>query len=130
MDRQRPRPTNISAVSRPNWTGEQMDTAVVVSRGEPRRTDVQMAAAIREQVRDYLATYPPRLPSNAEVAPAVLETVADQVAAELSELPGRNAILFREHLLLYLGVAIERVQRSRNEQTPAPHADPHPRIQP
>jgi hypothetical protein len=49
-------PHNTSAVKDPKWTGEESDSAfvIVVSRGEPRRSNGQMQQGVYGQVRRYL----------------------------------------------------------------------------
>lgn len=105
----RPRPVNVSAVTDPRWTGAQRELAIGVSRGEPRRTDAQMADAVRDQVRRYLAAHPPLTPLPAPVLPVNADLLAEHLVRELVRPEAVSIMVFREHLLMHLGIVLGMV---------------------
>lgn len=94
-------PVNVSHVVPPKWAGANGEIAILVSRGEPRRTNLQMEQAVAAQVQDYLLHYGDRKAS------PVLIALATQLIAEDHITPdGKQAVaLTREHLFAYAQVA-------------------------
>lgn len=89
---------NTSPVPNPQWTGAPGECAIVVSRGEPRRTDIQMELAVAEQMRNYLLHFTDEKPSE------LLLAITTQLIAEdgITPVGRQNVELTREHVLAYL----------------------------
>jgi hypothetical protein len=72
-------PVNTSRVTKPRWMTtdheprEQFDFVIMVSRGEPRRSDEQMHDGVLEQVRAWQLRFNPQDPAQvADLAAAVI----------------------------------------------------------
>lgn len=100
-----PPPRNSSQVRRPRWTGQPGEVAVLVTRGEPRRDDGQVEAAVRGQVQDYLATHTDRQLDGGQLAAVVYLIVKDHVWP----VGAQRVLLDREHLLAYVDTALARL---------------------
>jgi hypothetical protein len=102
---------NQSKVKNPSWTGADGEYAVVVSRGEPNRTDLQMEQAAARQIEQYLPHYTKVKPDQLVVALAVQLIAKDYIIP-----PGsRTLALTREHLLKYIEVAADRVRQLQGD---------------
>jgi hypothetical protein len=95
---------NNSRVRRPKWTGTDGECAVVVSRGEPRRTDREMWRWLDDQVHAYLAAHGDEQDAGVAAAAAQL-IMADRVWPEGSQ----GVFLTREHVLAYAVQAREKL---------------------
>lgn len=91
---------NTSEHRSPRWTGGAGEWAIVVSRGEPARTDAQVAEIVRQQVRDYLRTWASAVADLVDVDAVAEWAVHDHVR------PGAGVVLSREHLLRYAGAVL------------------------
>lgn len=92
-------------VRRPLWAGAAGEMAVVVSRGEPRRSDLQMEQAVAGQVRDYLLHY-----SRVKVTDVLVAVTVQLIAQDYITPDGSQGVtLTREHLLAFAKVAKEKV---------------------
>lgn len=100
---------NISTVKDPKWTGAVGETAILVSRGEPNRSNLQMEQAVADQARRYLAQFS----QNHTDAPSdvVLALAVQLIATDYIKPPGiRTLRLTREHLLKYVEVAEKKLK--------------------
>ncbi len=76
------RPVNTARVTKPRWMTsdheptEQFDYVIIVSNGEPRRTDEQKHDAVREQVAAWQARFNPDDPHE------VIDLTAAVIAAK------------------------------------------------
>jgi hypothetical protein len=90
-------------VRHPKWTGVAGEWAVVVSRGEPHRSNVAMRALVALQVTRYLREY------GGDPEVAVVGRVLDLITRDCIEVVGSQGVLLtREHLLKYVEVASRR----------------------
>lgn len=91
--------------------------AVVVSRGEPRRTNLQMEQAVADQARRYLAQHTTVRASTSGLA----ISVAVQLIAEdhINDEGAQAVMLTREHLLAYVKVARSRLGEVRKGERDA-----------
>lgn len=86
----------------PNWTGVDGETAIAVSRGEPRRSDVEMQQAVFDQIQRYLAG----LAAEVAAGDFVVSMTSQLIAQDHIEPDGAQGVwLTREHLLKYVEVA-------------------------
>lgn len=90
---------------RPLWTGAAGEMAVVVARGEPRRSDLEMEQAVAGQARDYLLHYCRVRVTDVLVAVTVQLIAEDYITPDGSQ----GVTLTREHLLAFVKVAKEKV---------------------
>ncbi len=100
-------PVNNATARDPKWTGKEGETAVLVSRGEPSRTDVQMQQVAYSQIERYLAQY-----TEVENQSPLLTSLTSQLIAQDHIKPGvRTLHLNREHLLAYVGLAQQKIEQ-------------------
>lgn len=102
------RSVNTSTVRDPKWTGVDGEYAIVVSRGEPRRTDEEMRAAVLVQIGRYQRDHADH--GRAAIGRALTygeaRRAADLIAADYINGPGMQGVaLTREHLFKYLVIA-------------------------
>jgi hypothetical protein len=99
----------------PTWTGADGEMAVIVSRGDPRRSDLQMEQAVAGQLRDYLMHH-----GKGQHPPTLLALITQLIAKDYITPDGSQQVtLTREHLLAYVQVARERLgelERARGDQ--------------
>lgn len=98
---------NVGKVRDPNWTGQGNEIAVMVSRGEPRRTDEQMVDAISSQIERYLLGYQNEVDATDLV---MIGRVVDLIAADYvyGGSGGSGSVwFFRDHLMKYVRLAVE-----------------------
>lgn len=100
------RPVNTSAVKDPKWTGREGEPAVVVSRGEPRRSDQQVYDVVLHQATEYV-THHSGVPAPAHVIKAAVDLIAE---GYIFKLGSQSVVLMREHLLRYVEIARERTE--------------------
>lgn len=94
-------PVNVSYVVPPKWTGANGEIAILVSRGEPRRTNLQMEQAVAAQVQDYLLHYGSR-----KASPVLIALATQLIAGDyITPVGSQHVTLTREHLLAYAQVA-------------------------
>lgn len=92
---------NTELVQNPSWTGRAGEYAIIVGRGEPARTDLQMEQAVAKQMRDYVLHYTSARPSDVVFALTTQLIARDYIApAGL-----RTVTLTRELLLDLVAVA-------------------------
>lgn len=93
-------PVNVSKVRDPAWNRED-GMALVVSRGEPRRSNLQVQQAAADQARRYLDGY-----TDLQVSDIALALTVQLIAADHIDPPGKQMLaLPREHFLLYVAAA-------------------------
>jgi hypothetical protein len=82
--------------------------AILVSRGEPRRSDLQMEQAVAGQVQDYLLHYGK---ATFKTVTPVLIALTTQLIAEdyISPVGSQYVRLTREHLFAFAQVARTRL---------------------
>lgn len=108
MTKPHPENVNASKVRNPKWTGDKYEYAVVVSRGEPRRTDKQMFDAVHEQATRYLVLYEPHVFSVGAVAQAMALIARDHIFRQGAQ----GVALTRAHLVRYVEVAANPLQEA------------------
>lgn len=96
-------PVNTSKVRPPTWTGASGEMAVLVSRGEPNRSDLQMEQAVAEQVQMYLVHHASWVGANPVLIALSVQLIAEDYITD--QLGTRKVALTREHLLAYVQVA-------------------------
>lgn len=99
-------PRNVSNVKRPKWMAD--DTLVwviIVSRGEPRRTDEQMYAEVLDQVKGYTTAI--GQPISDDMAERVTAAIADDYIYPTGS-PGVQ--IYRASMQVYLSRAKKEVQ--------------------
>lgn len=97
-----PRARNTAAVRDPHWTGAPGETAIAVSRGEPRRTDRQMTDAVTAQTDRYLTAHGDLEPLTVAL---ITETVRMITADHITPTGSQSITLTREHLHAYAAAA-------------------------
>ena len=99
--------TPTAQVKDPKWTGADGEMAIVVSRGEPRRTDVQMQRAVYGQISRYLAGH-----TELDVSDFAISMTSQLIAQDYIEPEGSQGVMLnREHLIGYVALA----QRKLNQ---------------
>lgn len=97
------RPVNTAKVRNPRWTGLAGEMAIIVSRGEPRRTNEQVFEAVMGQVADYLADF-----TDEDATAELVEATCELIAKDYIEPEGSQGVFqTRESLLLFVGRARE-----------------------
>lgn len=97
--------SNTSKVKDPKWTAEdELAYPIVVSRGEPRRSDEQMYDAVKDQISGYReALGTPISDEHAHLAAAA-------IALDYVYKPGaQGVILTREQVRIYLAHAEDAI---------------------
>lgn len=98
---------NTSKVKYPDWTGADGEIAILVSRGEPNRTDLQMEQAVADQAMRYLRSHTRDHHGISDVALALMVQL---IAKDYITPPGTRLVaLDREHVLAYANVAKKRL---------------------
>lgn len=98
-----PKPVNVSKVKDPKWSGRDKEIAVLVSRGEPRRTNEQMVRAVVGQVERYLLGYVDEFDgTNLDMVERAVELIAKDY---IHPVGSGRVWLQREHLLLFVRAA-------------------------
>lgn len=88
----------------PRWTGANNEWPILISRGEPRRTDEQMVAALSDDVTGYLAGY-----TDEDLTSDEVRRVVDLIAEDYVYPRGSQGLqLQRDHLLAYVRVMRQR----------------------
>lgn len=99
--------SNTSKVKDPVWTGASGETAILVSRGEPNRTDLQMEQAVADQARRYLTGFTRDHHGISDVALALMVQL---IAKDYITPAGTRLVaLDREHVVAYAKVAKKRL---------------------
>lgn len=103
---------NVSAIRDPNWTGDPNEYVIVVSRGEPRRTDTQMQQGVYSQATRYVKEFLAEL-AVSDVALAL----AVQLIANDYITPGgaQQVTLSRSHFLAFLDVAQKKLNEAAHD---------------
>lgn len=99
-------PVNTAKVKDPKWEGRDEEYAIIVPRGDPRRTDLQMEQVVADQARRYLAQTKHKPPSDLVLAIAVQLIAADYI----TPVGSQGVRLANKHLDLFLKEASKKVQ--------------------
>lgn len=100
--------SNTSKVKAPTWTGASGEIAILVSRGEPNRTDLQMEQAVADQAMRYLRSHTRDHHGISDVALALMVQL---IAKDYITPPGSRLVaLDREHVLAFAKVARKRLR--------------------
>lgn len=100
-----PKSKNVSDVRDPKWTGGEGEWAIAVSRGEPRRSDIQMEVAVAGQARRYLSKY-----DGLDMGDVNIAFAARLIAVDHIEPEGKQGVqLTNTHLRAYVDEARKRL---------------------
>lgn len=102
---------NTAKVKDPQWAGRDGEYAIIVPRGEPRRTDLQMEQAVADQARRYLARTKHRPPSDLVLAIAVQLIAKDYI----TPVGSQGVRLTNKHLDLFVKAAAKKVGELKDE---------------
>lgn len=99
-----PRPRNNSEPRRPHWTGKDGEWAIIVSRGEPRRSNLDMERTVARMTENYLAFL------HKPVDRLVLALGVQLIAIDhITPVGSQGVMLKKEHLRAYLDLAKKQV---------------------
>lgn len=94
------RPVNVSKVRDPKWTGKGNELVVMVSRGEPRRTNEQMIEAVSGQIERYLLGFQDEFDGS---DPDLIGRAVEMIAKDYIYHAGAGSVWFlRDHLMLFV----------------------------
>lgn len=99
-------PVNVSQARDPKWTGAEGEYAVIVSRGEPRRTDEQVYDVVRGQIERYLLGFTDDFDGDLEVVYGATELIAQDY---IYPLGSQGVRLQRESILKYVQTAKQKL---------------------
>lgn len=100
-----PEPGNGSKVADPKWKGLDEEYAIVVARGEPRRSNLQMEQAVAGQARRYLGQFTHKPPSDLVLALAVRLIAESYIDPQGSQ----GVTLTNKHLRLFVDKAAKQI---------------------
>lgn len=107
----RPSPArNVSSVRDPKWTGADGEYAVVVGRGEPRRSDEQLREIVGDQVERYMTQF-----GDKQYTVQVLDLTVDLIAHDYIDPVGSQSVMLtREHLFAFVRLAMGKLMEENN----------------